>query len=102
MVGIQYNPRHYPNPEVFRPSRWYDSTTDDSFLAFSIGPRSCIGKKFALAEGVCFLAHLLRDFEVSPLLEKNESIEGWKERVLSKVDVKLTLGLSNAPLLFKR
>lgn len=102
MVGIQYNPRLYPNPEVFRPSRWYDSTSDDTFTAFSIGPRVCIGRKFALVEGVCFLAHLLRDFEVFPLLEKGESVEAWKERVLSRTEIKFTLSIADAPLLFKR
>ncbi|GER43567.1 cytochrome P450, partial [Striga asiatica] len=33
-----------------------------AFMAFSWGPRTCIGKNFALVEGKAFVAHLLRTF----------------------------------------
>ncbi|KAF7325930.1 hypothetical protein MKEN_00443900 [Mycena kentingensis (nom. inval.)] len=37
MVGVQYNPRYAPNPEEYRPSRWYGLPTDsEQFTAFSI------------------------------------------------------------------
>jgi cytochrome P450 len=32
--------------------------------AFSSGPRSCIGQRFAVTEGVCILAHLARRYEI--------------------------------------
>ncbi|KAF8168572.1 cytochrome P450 [Pholiota molesta] len=56
MVGVQNNPRYYEEPENFKPSRWYhDSKTPELFTAFGVGPRICIGKKFATTEAVCFL-----------------------------------------------
>ncbi|KAK0458102.1 cytochrome P450 [Desarmillaria tabescens] len=46
MVGIQYNPRYFNEPEKFKPSRWHGiSNESEAFTAFSIGPRACLGGK---------------------------------------------------------
>ena len=99
---LDYNPRTFPDPGVYRPSRWYQATSEEAYTAFSVGPRACIGRRFALTEGICFLAHLLRDYEVKPLLEKGETLQSWKERVLTKTVSRLSLQIVNTPLLFKR
>uniref|UniRef100_A0A0W0FX74 Cytochrome P450 n=1 Tax=Moniliophthora roreri TaxID=221103 RepID=A0A0W0FX74_MONRR len=103
MVGIQYNPRYFPEPEKFIPSRWHQMQNNDSeqFTAFSLGPRGCIGRKFATAEAVCFLTMILREWKVEPLLKAGETREQWKERVLDGKIV-LTLGVNDVPLRFVR
>ncbi|KAK7034506.1 hypothetical protein VNI00_012353 [Paramarasmius palmivorus] len=103
MVGIQYNPRYFPEPEKFVPSRWHKMQNNDSeqFTAFSLGPRGCIGRKFATTEAVCFLAVILRDWKVEPLLKAGETREQWKDRVLDGKIV-LTLGVNDVPLRFVR
>ncbi|KIM23390.1 hypothetical protein M408DRAFT_321086 [Serendipita vermifera MAFF 305830] len=102
MIGVQYNARAFPQPEVFRPSRWYGVTTEDAYTAFSGGPRACIGRRFALVEGVCFLANVLRHYQVEPLLEDGETVEAWKTRVLGKAEIKMTLSIADSPLVFRR
>ncbi|KAG8808633.1 hypothetical protein FRC17_003861 [Serendipita sp. 399] len=102
MIGIQYNPRLYPEPEKFQPSRWYGTTGDEAYSAFSLGNRVCIGKKFALTEGVCFLANVMRDYEVEPWLQHGETLEMWKERVLNEVKCELTMTLVSSPVTFRR
>ncbi|TEB34368.1 cytochrome P450 [Coprinellus micaceus] len=83
MVGLQYNPRYFEDPESFKPSRWCGVSKDsDAFTAFSIGPRECIGRKFATVEAVALLALLLRDFKIEPLLLNGETLDAWKTRVL--------------------
>jgi len=99
--AAEYNPRIYDDPMTFRPSRW-DSINDESITAFSVGPRTCLGKKFAMTESVAFLALLLRDFEVRPLLELGENIEGWKRRVIGEASVGITLAISKTPVRFIR
>jgi cytochrome P450 len=99
--AAEHNPRVYDDPLTFRPSRW-DNISDEGITAFSVGPRACLGKKFAMTESVAFLALLLRDFEVRPLLEPGESIEGWKQRVLGNASIGITLGISKTPVRFIR
>jgi cytochrome P450 len=71
------------------------------------GPRSCLGKKFATTEAVCFLVLLLRDWRVEPLLSVNvstgekETKEEWRERVL-QAKMTLTMGVRDVPLTFTK
>jgi len=52
LLGLGYNPKFYQNPEKFDPERWNDKSMltaePYSFVPFSAGPRSCIGKYLAL------------------------------------------------------
>ncbi|KAJ7225974.1 cytochrome P450 [Mycena pura] len=51
---------------LFRPKRWQDPVAKRSSLfAFSEGPRSCIGKRFALAEIKALIVTLIRQFLVT-------------------------------------
>ncbi|KAJ8517940.1 hypothetical protein ONZ45_g4933 [Pleurotus djamor] len=98
MVGIQYNPRYFDQPEQFKPSRWEGvSNESESFSAFSIGPRMCIGRKFALTESVCWLTLLLRDWRIEPLLQAGETKDMWRARVMDARFV-ITLGIADVPV----
>ena len=44
---VHYNPDIFPNPHTFRPERWLDRADLDNWLvAFSKGPRMCLGIKY--------------------------------------------------------
>jgi len=102
MVGVQYNPRYFEEPEKFKPSRWYGLPSDSElFTAFSVGPRACIGRKFATTEAVCFLSAFLRDWKVEPALRPGETPEAWRDRVLD-ASIILTLGVQDVPVRFLR
>ncbi|KJA21395.1 hypothetical protein HYPSUDRAFT_42034 [Hypholoma sublateritium FD-334 SS-4] len=102
MIGIQYNPRYFDDPEEYRPSRWYEVAHEpEAFYAFSNGPRQCIGHKFATTEAVCFLTMLLKDYKMEPVMKKGETKEQWKKRVLS-AKLGLTLGVEDVPVDFVR
>jgi cytochrome P450 len=48
---ISLNPDIFPSPETFDPSRWLDNPQLDRYLvAFSKGPRGCVGLNLAWAE----------------------------------------------------
>ncbi|KDQ08486.1 hypothetical protein BOTBODRAFT_118585 [Botryobasidium botryosum FD-172 SS1] len=84
VIGIHYNPRHFPDPERFKPSRWDDESIDaDAFAGFGQGPRACIGRKFSLAEATCFVAMLLRDWRVEVDRAEGESPQEWQRRVMT-------------------
>nr|BAL05101.1 cytochrome P450 [Phanerodontia chrysosporium] len=96
MIGLHHNPRIFPDPEAFKPERWYNAHENDMSM-FSFGARACIGRKFAVAEGICFLAKLLRRWRVEPLAKEGETKEQWKQRVVRGVVV-LNLGIGEVPV----
>ena len=60
----QRDPRWFPDPEAFRPSRFTDEGTlpRGAYLPFGLGPRACIGRAFAMQESVAALAMLLQRY----------------------------------------
>jgi cytochrome P450 len=57
----QRNPRYFPEPDAFKPSRWpVASLPKFAFFPFGGGARVCIGEPFAWLEGVLVLATLAR------------------------------------------
>ncbi|KAF8180228.1 hypothetical protein K438DRAFT_1768466 [Mycena galopus ATCC 62051] len=91
-----YNPKYFPEPEEFRRSRWYGVAEND-MTTFSLGPRTCIGRKFAITEGVAFLNNLLRDRRLQIVLNPGETKTQWRARVM-KSSGQLILGVGNVPV----
>lgn len=73
LLGIQTDPEYWPDPFVWKPSRWImhgeDSTGTDgeellvpekgTFFPWSDGVQNCLGKKISQVEAVAVLASLL-------------------------------------------
>ncbi|TFK72438.1 cytochrome P450 [Pluteus cervinus] len=85
VLGLHMNPLHWGNDaDKFKPERFIDTPNyrwpREAFMAFSGGPRSCIGHRFALAEGLCVLASLVRAYHVlMPQDLKNKSFSEQKQ-----------------------
>ena len=47
-------------------------------LAFSTGPRSCLGERFAITESICILANVVRKYEI--LLPDGIKLKSFEER----------------------
>nr|XP_049702800.1 cytochrome P450 4d2 [Helicoverpa armigera]WRX06091.1 CYP341B5P [Helicoverpa armigera] len=68
------NPRYWgEDAEQFRPERFLDEQLRHpaAFLAFSYGPRNCIGYRFAMMSMKTVLATLLRRYKVLPISEED-------------------------------
>ncbi|CAE6474193.1 unnamed protein product [Rhizoctonia solani] len=105
-TAVHYNPTYWSEPEKFHPKRFLEPYNKDAFLAFSIGPRSCLGRKFAETEGIVALAMLLARYEVKIDEEKFPSIPGEstlerEARLLDPIQT-ITLVPARLPLVFKR
>lgn len=68
IFGIHRDSRYYPDPERFDPERFSDENKSKivpfSYLPFGIGPRNCIGIKFAIMQTKVLFCLLLRYFEI--------------------------------------
>ncbi|KAJ7150442.1 cytochrome P450 [Mycena crocata] len=83
MIAIHHNPQDFPEPEEYRPARWY-GVPDSELSMFGLGPRVCIGKKFGQTMALCFLVLLLRDWRVDIDLHFGETRPQYEERVMGK------------------
>jgi cytochrome P450 len=78
------------SPAVHRPER-------GSYVAFSDGPRACLGRKFGQVVFVAVIATVLREFEVDFVVRESETRKMAEERVrgaLKRSFATVTLGVS--------
>lgn len=73
------DPYAFPEPAKFVPDRWY-GIGDHDMPMFGVGPRSCIGQRFSMAEATCFLILFLRDWKIDVVLKDGETREAYEER----------------------
>ncbi|XP_069686297.1 cytochrome P450 6j1-like [Periplaneta americana] len=70
IIGIQNNPKYFPNPENFDPERFSEENkrirSNLLHIPFGEGPRICIGKQFGLMQVKTGLVHILSKYEVAP------------------------------------
>ncbi|KAH9645405.1 hypothetical protein HF086_000023 [Spodoptera exigua] len=75
--GTQRNPRYWgDDAEQFRPERFLEAPLQHpaAFMAFSHGPRNCLGYQYAMMSMKTALATLIRNYRVSiPDVTKNGS-----------------------------
>uniref|UniRef100_A0A1I8PTR9 Cytochrome P450 n=1 Tax=Stomoxys calcitrans TaxID=35570 RepID=A0A1I8PTR9_STOCA len=68
MGGIQRDAKYYENPEMFNPERFSAENKSHIhagiYMPFGLGPRNCIGNRFALLEIKAFLYNVLRDYRL--------------------------------------
>ncbi|CAH0560444.1 unnamed protein product [Brassicogethes aeneus] len=71
----------YPNPEKFDPDNFLPEKSANrhyyAFIPFSAGPRSCVGRKYAMLKLKILLSTILRNYVVkSDLKEKDFQLQG--------------------------
>lgn len=59
---------YYPNPEEFNPDNFLPEKMQNrhyySYIPFSAGPRSCVGRKFAMLKLKVLLSTILRNYKI--------------------------------------
>ncbi|KAJ6643387.1 putative cytochrome P450 9f2 [Pseudolycoriella hygida] len=68
VYSIHHDPEHFPNPEKFDPNRFNDENKSSivvgSYIPFGIGPRACMGSRFALMKSKLIVFHLLANYKI--------------------------------------
>lgn len=77
VAAMHRDPRHFPEPDRFLPSRWTKEFEQNlhryAYFPFGGGPRMCIGAAFADIEAKTVLAALIRRFE--PRVTSSEEVD---------------------------
>ncbi|KAF9054617.1 cytochrome P450 [Panaeolus papilionaceus] len=104
-AGLHYNPRYWPEPESFNPSRFLKPDWPrDAFLPFSSGPRACIGRKFSETEGIAALTLMVSKYKITVKEEPQFVNETFNERKARVLNTRAGISLTpvNVPLVFTR
>ncbi|KAK5641584.1 hypothetical protein RI129_010131 [Pyrocoelia pectoralis] len=68
MYGMHWDENYFPNPERFDPERFNSENKRNiapyTYIPFGVGPRSCIGNRFALLETKILLFNIVQNFEI--------------------------------------
>lgn len=64
---FHHNPKYFPQPNVFDPERFNDENrkkiNSAHYVPFGIGPRACIGYRFAIMEVKLIIFYMLKQFQ---------------------------------------
>ena len=97
IYSIQHDPQYFPNPEKFDPERFCDKNKENikpyTYMPFGVGPRVCIGNRFALLETKSVLFYLLDKFEIVPIKQTQIPLEMSKKNFNLLPDGGFPLGL---------
>lgn len=76
MYKLHRQPYIYPNPDVFNPDNFLPENTANrhyyAFVPFSAGPRSCVGRKYAMLKLKIVLSTILRNFRVKSDIKQSD------------------------------
>uniref|UniRef100_T1PH25 Cytochrome P450 n=2 Tax=Musca domestica TaxID=7370 RepID=T1PH25_MUSDO len=68
MVGLHHDPNNFPDPDTLNPERFSEENKslieNGAYFPFGLGPRNCIGNRFALLAIKAFLYNIIRDYRL--------------------------------------
>ncbi|CAH0560963.1 unnamed protein product [Brassicogethes aeneus] len=78
-INTHRNEKYYPNPKKYDPRRFLPEEVAKrpqySYLAFSGGPRNCIGMKYAMMVMKTTIANIVRNFHITTKYKSIDELE---------------------------
>ncbi|KAK9874654.1 hypothetical protein WA026_005477 [Henosepilachna vigintioctopunctata] len=95
--AIHYDPEYFKEPEKFDPERFSPENRKNvdpyTYMPFGVGPRNCIGSRFALLEIKSVFFYLLNHFEILPVEKTNIPLKTSKNSLTLTSENGFVLGL---------
>ncbi|XP_037026215.1 probable cytochrome P450 6g2 [Bradysia coprophila] len=88
IYNMQRDPEYFPEPEKFIPERFFSENekSNDCYAPFGVGPRSCIGERFALMQMKVALMSLLSSFRMEFTADTPKTLDLEADTVLLHSD----------------
>ncbi|XP_043500193.1 cytochrome P450 9e2-like [Polistes fuscatus] len=79
MYGFHHDPKYFPDPDKFDPERFNEENKHNinpyTFFPFGLGPRKCIGERFALMETKVVIINILKKFIIKRTSKTVDPVE---------------------------
>uniref|UniRef100_A0A336K519 CSON013221 protein n=1 Tax=Culicoides sonorensis TaxID=179676 RepID=A0A336K519_CULSO len=101
--AIQHDPEYFPDPDKFNPDRFDENSSsynEYSYMPFGLGPRACIGERFALLQMRIGIVNVLKSFTVEVTNDTPKNFQFEPTNVLLIPDKELILRFVESPLKF--
>jgi cytochrome P450 family 9 len=87
VYALHHDSKYYSEPEKFDPDRFLNGEVNNSvYLPFGIGPRICIGNRFALMEAKIMLFYLLWRCDLEPDIKTKNPVVLDKKTMVMMVE----------------
>ncbi|KAF5889820.1 cytochrome P450 3A30-like [Clarias magur] len=87
IYALHRDPEYWPDPEAFKPERFTKENKENleqyAYMPFGVGPRNCIGMRFALVAMKLAIVEILQRFDVGLSAETKVPLELNNSGVLS-------------------
>ncbi|KAG4071424.1 hypothetical protein HA402_011578 [Bradysia odoriphaga] len=94
VYNVHHDPDYFPNPEKFDPTRFNDENKSSivvgSYIPFGLGPRACIGSRFALMASKLLIFNLLANYKIETAKNTPKTLT-FKSDLSSSVKEKIYL-----------
>ena len=96
--SVHLNPEYYEEPKKFNPERFMpenrDKLTPYTYMPFGMGPRNCVGMRFALMEAKTASAFLVYKYRFFKTANTQKELKPKKFELIMKVgDIPIGLEL---------
>ncbi|KAJ9590915.1 hypothetical protein L9F63_016052 [Diploptera punctata] len=97
IYAVHQDPENFPDPEKFDPERFNDENKHNikpsTYIPFGIGPRICIGSRFALMETKILLVYLLHHFNLKVVSKTPNPVKIKKHGFIMVIEGGFWMGL---------
>ncbi|XP_037034914.1 probable cytochrome P450 9f2 isoform X2 [Bradysia coprophila] len=94
VYNVHHDPDYFPSPEKFDPTRFNDENKSSivvgSYIPFGLGPRACLGSRFALMESKLLIFNLLANYKIETTKNTPKTLT-FKSDLSSSVKEKIYL-----------
>ncbi|XP_011068236.1 PREDICTED: cytochrome P450 9e2-like, partial [Acromyrmex echinatior] len=85
--SLHRDPKYYPHPDKFDPDRFLNGYVNNLvYMPFGIGPRTCIGNRFAIIQAKVLLFYLLWRCNLEPDIKTRIPMVLKKQTLLMMAD----------------